>query len=77
MYHLVCDIKRLLVSYLTREVNVRFGSKADIGASPIDVRFTPKSGHWDSAAKCPLRANFGLIQCATFISIMMHLGYYS
>ena len=26
-------------------VNVRFGSKADIGAPPIDVRFTPKSGH--------------------------------
>jgi hypothetical protein len=24
---------------------VRFGSKADIGASLIDVRFTPKSGH--------------------------------
>jgi hypothetical protein len=24
---------------------VRFGSKADIGVSPIDVRFTPKSGH--------------------------------
>jgi hypothetical protein len=26
-------------------VNVRFGSKADIGASVKDVRFTPKSGH--------------------------------
>jgi len=25
--------------------NVRFGSKADIGVPPIDVRFTPKSGH--------------------------------
>jgi hypothetical protein len=25
--------------------NVRFGSKADIGAGPRDVRFTPKSGH--------------------------------
>jgi hypothetical protein len=25
--------------------NVRFGSKADIGAHPINVRFTPKSGH--------------------------------
>jgi hypothetical protein len=27
--------------------DVRFGSKADIAASPTDVRFTPKSGHWD------------------------------
>jgi hypothetical protein len=36
--------------------NVRFGSKADIGASPHHVRFTPKSGHWNSDAKCPLRA---------------------
>ena len=25
--------------------NVRFGSKADIGAPWINVRFTPKSGH--------------------------------
>jgi hypothetical protein len=27
------------------EGNVRFGSKADIGARPVNVRFTPKSGH--------------------------------
>jgi hypothetical protein len=26
--------------------HVRFGSEADIGADAIDVRFTPKSGHW-------------------------------
>jgi hypothetical protein len=25
--------------------DVRFGSKADIAASPTNVRFTPKSGH--------------------------------
>jgi hypothetical protein len=25
--------------------NVRFGSKADIGAGVKDVRFTPESGH--------------------------------
>jgi hypothetical protein len=25
------------------EAHVRFGSKADIGAPPIDVRFTPKA----------------------------------
>jgi len=27
-------------------LDFRFGSKADIGACPRDVRFTPKSGHW-------------------------------
>src|SRR5262249_7699831 len=31
----------------TPERNVRFGSKADIGASSINVRFTPESGHWN------------------------------
>ena len=39
--------------------NVRFGSKADIGARPRDVRFTPKSGHWNSVSKCPLCAKSG------------------
>jgi len=28
-----------------KPADVRFGSKADIGAGPPDVRFTPKSGH--------------------------------
>ena len=36
--------------------DVRFGSKADIGARPINVRFTPESGHWDSAVECPFCA---------------------
>jgi hypothetical protein len=27
------------------EMYVRFGSKADIGLAPVDVRFTPESGH--------------------------------
>jgi hypothetical protein len=36
--------------------HVRFGSKADIGACPRDVRFTPKSRHWNSVSKCPLCA---------------------
>ena len=27
--------------------------------NPISVRFTPKSGHWDSAARCPLCAKSG------------------
>src|SRR5262249_27401652 len=30
---------------------------ADIAAGPINVRFTPKSGHRNSAAKCLLCAN--------------------
>jgi hypothetical protein len=39
--------------------DVRFGSKADIAASPTNVRFTPNSGHWNSASKCLLCANSG------------------
>src|SRR5262249_30590830 len=39
--------------------NVRFGSKADIAVRRIDVRFTPKSGHWLSASGCPLCAKSG------------------
>jgi hypothetical protein len=34
--------------------NVRFGSKADIGARLAHVRFTPESGHWLSASGCPV-----------------------
>ena len=34
----------------SRVSHVRFGSKADIAASSTNVRFTPKSGHWNSAA---------------------------
>jgi hypothetical protein len=30
-------------------VDFRFGSKADIGLAPVDVRFTPKSGHGGAA----------------------------
>jgi hypothetical protein len=33
-----------------------FGSKADIAVPLTNVRFTPKSGHWNSAVKCPLCA---------------------
>jgi hypothetical protein len=38
------------------DANVRFGSKADIATPPTNVRFTPKSGHYRSANKCPLCA---------------------
>jgi hypothetical protein len=39
--------------------HVRFGSKADIPGFPPNVRFTPKSGHWNSFSKCPLCAKSG------------------
>jgi hypothetical protein len=37
-------------------MDVRFGSKADIELAPVDVRFTPESGHQLSALGCPLSA---------------------
>jgi hypothetical protein len=40
-----------------RSANVRFGSKADIGAPPTNVRFTLKSGHWNSVVMSALRQN--------------------
>src|SRR6516162_580590 len=39
-----------------RVVDFRFGSKADIGLAPVDVRSTPKSGHQRSEYRCPLCA---------------------
>ena len=42
-----------------RAAYVRFGSKADIAVRPINVRFTPKSRHWNSVVGCPLCANSG------------------
>jgi hypothetical protein len=43
----------------SRTADVRFGSKADIGAGATDVRFTPKSGHRLSALGRPLCAKSG------------------
>src|SRR5262245_7633801 len=43
---------------------VRFGSKADIAALPTNVRFTPKSGHRNSALQCLLCAKSGLMHCS-------------
>ncbi len=42
------------ISYLG--LDVRFGSKADIGATVRDVRFTPESGHSQRRPGCPLSA---------------------
>jgi len=44
--------------------NVRFGSKADIGARQSNVRFTPKSGHCSGLMRCPLCAKSGLMHCS-------------
>jgi hypothetical protein len=44
--------------------NVRFGSKADIEGPASDVRFTPKSGHWNSVVECPLCAKSRHMQCS-------------
>ena len=41
------------------EVDVRFGSKADICNAKRHVRFTPNSGHVQCARPCPLCANSG------------------
>ena len=47
----------MAVAYARRTIaDVRFGSKADIGAGRRDVRFTPESGHQLSALGCPLCA---------------------
>jgi hypothetical protein len=51
------------------EWNVRFGSEADISQQPIDVCFTPKSGHWGSAAKCPLSAKSGHCRVDTILTL--------
>jgi len=45
--------------YTIRASNVRFGSKADIGLSPVDVRYSPKSGHGRVLTECPLCARSG------------------
>src|SRR5262249_5010170 len=51
---LKCSDRRVA---LTNGKNHRLSmSEADIGARPSDVRFTPKSGHWNSISKCPLCA---------------------
>ena len=44
--------------------NVRFGSKADIVACPMNVRFTPRSGRRNSVVECPLCAKSGLMHCS-------------
>jgi hypothetical protein len=39
-----------------KSVGFRSGSQTGIATLPFNVRFTPESGHWNSAAECPLLA---------------------
>ena len=50
---------RLKADVRSVRIDVRFGSKADIGASVRYVRFTPESGHTAGCTKCPLSAKSG------------------
>jgi hypothetical protein len=51
------DEARRIAANIAKLPNVRFGSKADIGLAPVDVRFNPKSGRYQARSKCPLCAN--------------------
>jgi len=54
-------------SQQNRSGYVRFGSKAGIGLLPVDVRFTPKSGHCRVTVRCPLCADFvAEVSCGLF-----------
>ena len=46
--------------------DVCFRSKADISIGLRDVRFTPKSRHWNSVVQCLLCAKSGLMHCSKF-----------
>jgi hypothetical protein len=52
------QITALALCLWSQAANVRFGSKADIGLAPVDVRSTPKSGHSLKRQACPLCADF-------------------
>src|SRR5262249_10743172 len=44
-YEIIPHVAHAITYIRQRRPRVRFGSKADIGARPANVRFTPKSGH--------------------------------
>jgi hypothetical protein len=48
-----------LAQHQFREAHVHFGLLAD---TPLDVRFTPKSGHQQSVIPCPLCAMCGRLR---------------
>jgi hypothetical protein len=46
--------KRSICAAPILSYSCRFGSKADMAAHPVDVRYSPKSGHWQARMGCPL-----------------------
>ena len=57
----------------SRRSNVRFGSKADIAPYGTHVRFTPKSGHRNSAVECPLCAKRQYYATQRNVALFNHL----
>jgi hypothetical protein len=55
--------------------NVRFGSKADIAARPVNVCFTPESGHSLIAPGCPLcaKSRHGTVSLDHVVGEQLHL----
>jgi hypothetical protein len=51
--------------------HVRFGSKADMTACLDDVRFAPKSGHWNSVGKCPLCAKKDILPAVLSVELIV------
>ena len=52
-------VERQILSAESLQINVRFGSKADMCSAERHVRFTPNSGHAQCKNRCPLCANSG------------------
>ena len=48
------ELTRDLSCASRQKVVFAFGSGTDVLGTSTDVRFAPESGHWNSAAKCPL-----------------------
>ena len=60
-----------LLWVLICDANVRFGSKADVTRSNLNVRCYPESGHWSAVAVCPLCAKSGQMPAANSIIIRL------
>jgi hypothetical protein len=59
---------------LNRPLNVRFGSKADIGSDKLNVRFTSESRHRNSVVECPLCAKSGHCRVSSADRLISCLG---
>jgi hypothetical protein len=58
------------------KTNVRFGSKADFGLAPVDVRFTPESGHSAALFRCPLWVKSGHQRPAGFVCVGLNYQFH-